>query len=113
MKNCSLPDKILPAYMIEEGESLPKKARKPVGRKTLGVVYVFIALLIILVGYIAHLTNSVNFSLQMPDDVLEFAISQIDLYFIEYVIVGFFTGVFLVLGIAYIGQRRQDNAQHS
>lgn len=86
-------------------KSAREKLKKPVPYKTLGVVYVFIAALIILVGYIVHLTNVVSFSIMMPDDVLEFAISHIDLYFIEYVMLGFLTGIFLVLGIFYLKKK--------
>jgi len=83
-------------------ESYSEKSRKPVNRIALGVVYLIIAILVIAVGYIVHLTNTVGFALEMSDDILEFAMSQIDLYFIEYVAIGFFTGIFLVLGIAYL-----------
>lgn len=93
---------------MKKSESVNDKTRKPVSSKTLGVVYILIAILMACVGYVTHLTNKVGFTLMMPDDVLEFAISKIDLYFIEYVIIGFFTGIFCVLGIMYL-KRRQDN----
>lgn len=89
--------------MVNTGD----KARKEVSNKVLGLVFLFIAVLILLVGYIAHLTNSVNFSIMMPDDILEFAISHIDLYFFEYTVIGFFTGLFLASGILYL--RKKDN----
>lgn len=92
---------------MNKKESVSNKARKPVSNKALGVVFLLIAILIFFVGYIAHLTNTVGFSIMMPDDVLEFAISQIDLYFIEYIIIGFFTGIFAILGLVYL-KRSED-----
>jgi len=88
---------------------MSEKLKKPVNRKSLGVVYLFIAFLIILVGYIAHLTNVVGFSIMMPDDVLEFAISHIDLYFIEYITIGFFTGIFFILGLMYLWRTKRGS----
>ena len=94
-------------------KSASEQLKKPVSRKALGVVFLFISFLVLLVGYVAHLTNTVGFSLQMPDDVLEFAISQIDLYFIEYIIIGFFTGIFLVFGILYLRRSGKSANKHN
>lgn len=90
-------------------KSPKENEKKPVPSTTLGVVFLFIAILIMLVGYIVHLTNLVSFSIMMPDDVLEFAISHIDLYCIEYITIGFFTGIFLVLGIVYLKKPKESS----
>jgi len=94
-------------------KSRKEEMKKPVSSKALGVVYLFVAILIIIVGYIAHLTNTVGFALMMPDDVLEFAISHIDLYFIEYITIGFFTGIFFILGLMLLRRSDKTAKEHN
>lgn len=84
-------------------ESVGDKVRKPVNKKALGVVYLLIALLVISVGYIAHITQTTVFDISNSDRIFE----QLDLFFVEYVLIGFFSGMFLVLGIAYLKQEKQ------
>lgn len=80
-------------------ESLSEKAKKPVSHKAVGMVYLMIAILCLAVGYIAHISQTVFLSLEVP---MQIATWQLDLMFFEYVIVGLFTGIFFVLGIYYI-----------
>ena len=85
-------------------ESLSDKAQKQVSNKGLGVIYLFIAFLVILVGYIAHLTQTLMIC---PDVTYEWLMLQMDLYFFEYVIIGFFTGMFFVLGCLYLKKKEE------
>lgn len=78
------------------------KMKEPVDLRRLGGIYIFIAILILIVGYIAHLTNTL---LVNPNLTYETLLSRIDLYFFEYVMIGFFTGLFVMLGLVYLRKK--------
>lgn len=89
-------------------ESIGDKARKPVSYKALGVVYLMIAILCLAVGYIAHVSQTVFLSLEVPMIISTW---QLDMMFIEYVFVGLFTGIFFVLGIYYLMRSSKKPAE--
>ena len=81
--------------MGESGEKL----RQPISNKAIGVIYMFISILVLLVGYIAHLSQTLVIN---PESAYEMIVKQLDIFFIEYVFVGFFAGMFVVAGFYYL-----------
>lgn len=87
-------------------ESISDKLKKPVNNKALGAMYIFISFLILIVGYIAHITNTLMINPQITYETL---LVRMDLYFLENVFIGFFIGIFLILGMVYLKKKPVEN----
>lgn len=84
-------------------ENAEKEMKKETSPRTTGAVFLLLAVLIFAIGLMVNYAQVGSLPVQT---VISVQVSQINLLFVEYVTVGFFTGVFGVVGINLIRQKK-------
>jgi uncharacterized membrane protein len=89
-------------------EKAEREMRKQTSTRTTGAVFLLLAVLIFVIGLLVHYAQVGSLPVQ---EIISVQVSQIHLLFAEYVAVGFFAGMFLVVGITYIRSKDGEKVE--
>jgi hypothetical protein len=89
-----------------KGESLTKQANP----KVTGAVFLLLALIVFLLGLMVHYVQTGGLS---NDQIIDVLVAQLHIKFATDFFVGFFTGIFAVIGIQYLKQKGESQDEAS
>lgn len=87
-----------------EGKALKKEA----SNRTLGAVFLLVTVLVIVIGTMVHFAQIGGLP---ADQTMTVLVAQLNMKFLTDVLVGFFTGMFLLLGIYYLRLKKDVATQ--
>lgn len=87
-----------------------KKLKQETSPKLTGAVFILLAVLIFAIGFMVHYIQIGG----LPNDaVVDVLIAQLNMKFATDFLVGFFTGIFVIVGIYYVRQKPKETEQNA